>query len=385
MTKLRTEPGPATTERLVHLDNLKVVLIALIIALHAVLGYVGTVEVWTYSSVRETTLDPVVEMVLLVGLSPFGFFLIALLFLVAGLLTPGSYDRKGGRRFVTDRLLRLGLPFLIYVFLLQPSVVYLLEHRFGDAEGSWWQEYLDGRRQADTGPLWFVGVLLVYSLVYASWRRLSGPGSSTFHRPTTCTLATLALAVAPTSFAVRLAYPYGGESGFSDLNLWEWPACIAVFVLGVRAAAHGWRQAIPDELVRHSRHLTAAGVVAMTALLAVAGSQDSVDQLLGGLHWYAAVFAGVEAVLVVFGPVWLLDLARRRLDHPLPWGGPMARSAYAAFMLQTVLLLALAVALRPLPLPAEAKALLVAAGAVGASFGAAWLLISRVPGLSRIL
>jgi hypothetical protein len=88
---------------------------------------------------------------------------------------------------------------------------------------------------------------------------------------------------------------------------------------------------------------------------------------------------------VVFGPVWLLDLARRRLARPLPWGEELGRSAYGAFMLQTVFLLGLAVALRPLALPAEAKAVLVAAGAVWASFGTAWLLIDKVPGVAKVL
>ena len=100
----------------------------------------------------------------------------------------------------------------------------------------------------------------------------------------------------------------------------------------------------------------------MTALLAVVGWTDGGDEMLGGWDWLAAAFAAVEAVLVVFGPVWLLDLARRRLEHRLPWGEQLGRSAYAAFMLQTVFLLGLAVALRPVSVPAEAKALVVAAG-----------------------
>jgi hypothetical protein len=379
-------PGPVLTAsgRLVHLDNLKVVLIALIIAMHAILGYVGIVVAWTYSDVRETTLHPVVEMVLLVLLSPFGFFLIALLFLVAGLLTPGSHDRKGGRRFVLDRLLRLGVPFALYVFLVQPTLVYLVEHPLGGASGTYWQEYLGSEQQIDTGPLWFVGVLLLYSLAYAVWRR-RGRDRPAPRPPTLRTLVVSALVVAPTSFVIRLVYPYGGESGFTDLNLWEWPACIAVFVIGVRAAGSEWLRAIPEDLVRTSRRLTAAGVVAMTALLYVAGSADAVDDMLGGWHVLAVLFACVEAVLVVFGPVWLLDLSRRRLDRHLPWGEELGRSAYGAFMLQAIFLLGLAVAVRPVPFPAEAKAVLVALGGVVASFGAAWLLIRRVPGVSRIL
>lgn len=344
------------SERLLYLDNLKAVLIALIIAMHAALGYVGLIEVWTYSNARETTLHPVVEMVLLVALSPFGFFLIALLFLVAGLLTPGSHDRKGGRRFVEDRLLRLGVPLALYVFLVQPALVYAVAHPFGDAYGSFWQEYLGAERQIDTGPLWFVGVLLVYSLAYAAWRRVAGPDRPAPRPPTLRTLVVLVLVVAPTSFVVRLVYPYGGESGVTDLNLWEWPACIAVFVLGIRAARYDWAHEIPDGLVRPSRWLTALAVASMTVLLYVAGSREVVEEMFGGWSWYAVAFACI-AMLVVFGPVWLLDLARRRLGHPLPWGEQLGRSAYGAFMLQTVFLLGLAVALRPVPFPAEVKAL----------------------------
>jgi hypothetical protein len=316
------------TPRMRYLDNLKVVLIALIIVLHAVLGYVGLFEAWTYTEMRETTLHPVVEMVLLVLLSPFGFFLIALLFLVAGLLTPGSHDRKGGRQFVVDRLLRLGIPFAVYVFLVQPVLVYAVAHPFGDATGTFGEEYL---RQVDTGPLWFVGVLLLYSLAYAAWRRLRPRAPGPSRPPTTRTLVVSALVVAPTSFAVRLVYPYGGESGVTDLNFWEWPACIAVFVLGVRAARCDWVHRVPPHLVRLGRRLTAVAVVAMTALLYAVGSRDVVEEMLGGWTWWAAAFACIEAVLVVFGPVWLLDLARRRLGQALPWvsssaGAPTARS-----------------------------------------------------------
>ena len=63
----------------------------------------------------------------------------------------------------------------------------------------------------------------------------------------------------------------------------------------------------------------------------------------------------------------------------------ISRSSYGAFMLQGLVLIGLAIALRPLPLPAEVKALIVAAGGVVGSFALAWLLISRVPGVRRVL
>ena len=114
-----------------YLDNLKVVLIAAIIALHGIAGYAGTLEVWTYTEMREVTLSPAAEIAVVLLALPIGLFLIALLFLVAGLLTVPSIGRKGPSRFAQDRLIRLGIPFAVYVLLIQPTVVYALEHPLG--------------------------------------------------------------------------------------------------------------------------------------------------------------------------------------------------------------------------------------------------------------
>ena len=44
------------TERLRYLDNLKVGLIAAVIAVHGVLGYIDIRDIWPYNAVQETTL-----------------------------------------------------------------------------------------------------------------------------------------------------------------------------------------------------------------------------------------------------------------------------------------------------------------------------------------
>lgn len=383
--------GGSTSRRLTYVDNLKVVLIAAIIVFHAILGYAGLVEVWTYSEVREVTLSPAVEITLFVLVSPFGFFLIALFFLVAGLLTPPSLERKGTRRFVTDRLVRLGVPFVLYVFLVQPSLVYLLLRAVRDDHVSYWEEYAGEGGQVDTGPLWFVGVLLLYSLGYAGWRAWRDRAGAVGVRRadagplTPRTLALAAAVVAATSYVIRLVYPYGSESGISDLNLWEWPACIAAFAIGVAGSRRDWLAAVPPGMARVSRAASLAGVGGMIVLLLVVGAVDAVDDAMGGWRWLGVPFVTLEAVLTVFGPVWLLGVSQRRLDRPFRAGPALSRSAYGAFMLQTVFLLALAVALRTVPVPAEVKALLVAFGGVTASFAAAWLLVTRVPGVSRVL
>ena len=377
------------SERALYLDNLKVLLIGAIIAIHGVLGYVGLDELWSYADVQETTLAPAVEAALFVVVGPFGLLLIPLLFLTAGLLTPRSLERKGPARFARDRLLRLGVPLAFFTLVMQPLALYALYHPLGRAPGSYWYEFLGAERQLDTGPLWFVGVLLILSLGYAGWAAL---GHRRSRRPVRAPvgargLLLLAAAAVPPTFLIRLVYPFGSDSGFTDLNLWQWPSCIALFALGITAARQGWLVAVPDRLRRQSRAATFAAVtvlsVFVTATIAAGGSEE---EFWGGWGWPALGWAAIEVTLGVFGAVWLLAEAQRHLDRRVPAvGARIRRSAYAAFIVQVPVLIGLAVTLRPTGLPAELKALIVGAAGVLGSFALAWLLIRRVPGIARVL
>ncbi len=392
--------------RFIYLDDLKVILIAAIIAIHGVLGYAGFDQYWSYADVQETVLEPVTEFVLLAFIGPFALFMIALLFLVAGLLAAPSVQRKGTRQFVRDRLLRLGVPFAAFTLVLWPLLMYSLYHPLGEAPGSYWEEFLSDEGYLDAGPIWFVGVLLIFSLVYAalnlaaesySQRRRRPPGVRTLRierqnlssGPRFVHLLLLAAAVAAASFLVRLAYPFGTET-VTDLNPWEWPACVALFGLGIAASGWEWQVKVPDGLRRACRNLTLAAAGAAPGLLFLAYTGEAIQDMLGGWNWPALIFAGVESILSVFGPVWILGAAQQ---HPGPqhhgrfgrWGPALRRSSYAAFLVQGPVLIGLALALRPVPVPAGVKAVVVALGGVAGSFALGWLLIKRVPGLAKVL
>ncbi len=89
--------------------------------------------------------------------------------------------------------------------------------------------------------------------------------------------------------------------------------------------------------------------------------------------------------MVVGMSVWLLAFSQQHLSRPpSALRRALARSAFAAFVIQGPIILGLQVALRRLGVPAEVKALIVAGGAVTASFSLAWLLVSRTP-VGRVL
>jgi hypothetical protein len=311
-----------------------------------------------------------------------------LLFLIAGLLTPPSVDRKGVRRFTGDRLLRLGVPFVVFALLVWPLLEYALLRWLGGAPAL--GEYLRAEGSLDTGVLWFVGALLVFSLGYAAWRAVRprhdgariGAELIRFRH-----LLALAAAAGVVTFVVRLWIPSETDNPIVDLNLWQWPGCAAVFGLGVVAARAGWTDTVPRPIAKASGitvlcSLAAAGLLALVIVLIGV----DLEQLWGGWHWAAFLFAAGESFLVVFGPIWLLSVAQRRLERSLRWIGPAAiRSAYGAFLVQGPILLGAALLLRALELPAEIKAVVVASAGVAGSFGLAWVLITRAPGLSRVL
>jgi hypothetical protein len=306
-------------------------------------------------------------------------------------MTRPSLERKGTGLYVRDRLLRLGVVFAAYVLVLQPITMYMLEHWIGTDTGSYWSSYLGAEQTLDTGTLWFVGDLLIFSLVYAGWiavRRTPVANPSVRREIGARHLILLSGAVGVATFLVRLAFPFNSENKYLDLNLYQWPACVALFGLGIAASRLDWLTEVPERLRRLSRIATVAALVAFGAFTVIGLAQGGIDEQAwgGGWDWSAFAFPMIETTLVVFGPVWLLSVVQRRLDQPVPWIRPaVKRSCYGAFVLQQLVLVGLAIALRPLPLPAEVKALLVASGGLTLSFTLAWLLITRVPGLSRVL
>ena len=115
-------------------------------------------------------------------------------------------------------------------------------------------------------------------------------------------LLILAAAVAASTFLVRLVFPIDSGQPL-NLHLWQWPACVVTFGLGVVAARRGGSG-------RSRRRWLGAGIATLIAtlvmLIAVLSAEPlGIDEeaFLGGWQVPALITAIVEAVLVVAGPI----------------------------------------------------------------------------------
>jgi fucose 4-O-acetylase-like acetyltransferase len=152
-----------------YLDNLKLLLVAAIIAGHGALAYSSLESAWPYQDIQEVRLGAAADVVLLMVVIPAALFAMGLFFLIAGLVTPGSVSRKGPRRFARDRLLRLGLPLVLWTLISWPGAIWISHRAAGLSQSFWEQLLVDSDPFLDPGPMWFVEVLLIYSLAYAAW------------------------------------------------------------------------------------------------------------------------------------------------------------------------------------------------------------------------
>ena len=85
-------PAPAGTRaghaRAAYLDNLKLLLVAVIIAAHGALAYSTLESAWPYQDIQEVQLGAASDLVLLMMVIPAALFAMGLFFLMSGLVTP---------------------------------------------------------------------------------------------------------------------------------------------------------------------------------------------------------------------------------------------------------------------------------------------------------
>jgi surface polysaccharide O-acyltransferase-like enzyme len=93
-------------------------------------------------------------------------FFMAMFFFLSGLFVWPGIARKGPLNYLSDRLLRLGLPFAICAFTLIPLAYYAISLRQHPEVGFsefWWTTITKG--PWPSGPIWFLWVLFGFDLV----------------------------------------------------------------------------------------------------------------------------------------------------------------------------------------------------------------------------
>jgi len=101
-------------------------------------------------------------------------FFMAMFFFLSGLFTWPGLTRKSAPAFIRDRLLRLGLPFVIAAFTIIPLAYYALALQQStnlSFSEFWWKTVTVG--PWPSGPIWFLWVLLTFDMTACLLYRFS--------------------------------------------------------------------------------------------------------------------------------------------------------------------------------------------------------------------
>jgi glucan biosynthesis protein C len=376
------------TSRLLFVDNIRVLLTILVVLFHLMITYAGTGS-WYYTEGRE---DFITEALGAWFLMVNQAYFMGLFLLISAYFVPGSYDRKGAGRFLKDRLIRLGIPLALYSWIIRPLLAYLDPVRFPGPRPPFWSVLTEGyfREEAvfGSGPLWFIEILLIFSLVYVLWRFLARPRPAEpaveTGFPGNGSIALFALLLGVAGFLIRLWRPIGWN--FVPLNL-QFPffaQYIALFIVGLIAYRRNWLLGLPETT---GRLWLGVGVLMILLFwpLALAGGMDKgIEPFAGGWHWQALAYALWES-FVCFGMcIGLIYAFRRYADRQGRLARFFSRNAYTAYLIHEAVIIALAYAVRDVALYPLLKWGLVSLVAVPLCFGLSSL-IRKLPYTDRVL
>ena len=365
--------------RLSYLDNLRAVVIVLVVVLHAAITYMADPPTWWYviDSDRSVVFT---WLVLLVDVP-----IMQALFFVAGYFAVRSLQRRGPLGFIREKVVRLAIPWVLGVVILAPLVTYMNYVSRGVPIG-----YLQFWTSDFWGPMfqqsvyWFLGVLfvafliLVYAYLYPARAALQA-----VEPPVEQPRARLFFwFIVLTAGGSILYSPNLGLDGWRSLSYLfvVQPARIAFsagyFALGIYAERHGW---FTDTGFRPRLVPWGAGCV-ITGLAYLADRMAGPAAALPAQALESVLFSSFCLTALVAG----VALFRRWVDGAGPAWRPLAANSFGIYYVHPLILYPLAYLILGFHVPAIAKfSILVVVTLVG-SLAVSAVILKRAPGLRRL-
>jgi fucose 4-O-acetylase-like acetyltransferase len=158
---MNNETNPVLNARIHWMDNLRTVIIFLVVLYH-IGGVYESAGLWGWFWIVD---DPTTMVwVGIMGIA-IDIFVMPTLFFVSGYLTPASLENKAAGKFIFGKLRRLMVPWLIAVLVLIPlyKVIFLYSRSLPQEH---WSTYFHITSQNSQNWLWFLPVLFFFNLAY---------------------------------------------------------------------------------------------------------------------------------------------------------------------------------------------------------------------------
>ena len=382
--KSPVQAAAGKTSRLFFIDHLRAALVILVVLHHVAIVYGEGVSFWYVEPADKESLA------YLVGL----FFVLfnqawfmGGLFLLAGYFMPGSFDRKGSGSFLKGRLLRLGIPLIIWIFVISPisAIGLFLEPNpripVPLTWGSFSQMYPEF---IGLGIAWFLALLLIFSFGYAAWRMLRRNRTSSSQNvpspPSYLGIGIFILGLALVSYLVRIVVPIG-RTVLDFPTLAYLPQYLSFFVIGIIAYPRNWFRTIPGSMGVVGFVIALVATIFLFPLAFFGGLSG---EFLGYGQWQSAVYTLWDSIFAVGMSLAAITFFRRFFNKDSGFGRFLSQQSYAVYIIHPPIIVFLAFALSGIVLGSFLKFGLLTVIVIPTCFVVAYI-IRKIPGVSRVL
>ena len=240
--------------RVLFFDQIKALMIALVIVQHVLLAILVP-GVWFGVHIPiDGSTHPVFTGMSSWLLYFFNAFFMYMLFLISGYFVPRSVHKKGVSRYLKDRLLRIGIPFLFGLLLINSSSWLLGRLSPGSPTADIpWRDLPFNQ----LGVLWFLVVLFAFDLLYCAWTKLRGDRfvidtSVPAPKLRSWLLSAVVLAIIEVMMATQTQFwaavarlPLGGLQ-LQGPHIFTYAF---LFFLGCKASSHRWLERLDAQLI----------------------------------------------------------------------------------------------------------------------------------------
>jgi len=335
------------TKRMNYLDNLRIYLTILVIFHHATLAYGGSGG-WEIRDVITDELSPILFMVF--NVLNQSYFMTAF-FLLAGYFTPRSLERKGAKTFVLDRIVRLGIPLLVYSTLIVNLNDYLItKFHLGVPFQFIWGYY--------PSHLWFLQLLFLFAVIYVIFKRIKNEATNMEGRafPSDGVIWITVIVISILTFLMRLAYPIGET--VLNIQPGHFVHYISAFYVGVVAYRGDWFGRLTNSKGKRWGYIALGTFPLLFVLMILGGvleSDANLAKVLGGFTWQAMAYAVWETIMMVAVIIFLLYFFREKFNRTGTLARKMAASAYTVYIIHQTVLFSLNIVFLPVAIPSFVK------------------------------
>jgi len=371
-------------KRSLYLDQIKAVIVALVIALHVPLAFGDMGWIGAHIPVEGT--GPAFGGFFRWYIYAINTFVMPMMFLISGYFVPRSVHKKGVARYLTDRLVRLGIPFLAGVFLINNGSILL-------SKLSPNSPYLDmpwSSLPVNTViAMWFLVVLFAFDLLYCGWVALRGDQyaiDTTVPTPmmrswliSAVVLGLIEVAMTmQTEIWATLGKSFMNGLGAQGMHLFTYAF---LFFLGCKASFHHWFERLDRRLVMQWIRLSIFLLLSFFSLvLTLSFNASLIEQparlILLGKFLDPFIAWGVISYLIL----WF----QSNEDRLGPWLATAGINSYGAYILHSLVLVAVLLAVSFISINPWLIAITATALSIAISFGIAGQL-RRIPAVARVL